>query len=44
MLFPEGVAIGGRTGEVSPSTGRYEKRVVERAGKPEIAPNPNQAT
>jgi glucose-6-phosphate isomerase len=32
MLFPEGVAIDGRTGEVSPSTGRYEKRVSELAG------------
>jgi glucose-6-phosphate isomerase, archaeal len=32
MLFPEGVAIDGATGEVSPSTGRYEKRLSELAG------------
>lgn len=32
MLFPEGVAIDGRTGEVSPSTGRYSKRLSELRG------------
>jgi glucose-6-phosphate isomerase len=29
MLFPEGVAIDGRTGEVSPSTSRYTKRLSD---------------
>lgn len=32
MLFPEGVTIDSRTGEVTPSTGRYEKRVSELTG------------
>ena len=32
MLFPEGVAIDGATGEVSPSTGRYAKRVSDLRG------------
>ena len=32
MLFPEGVLIDGRTGEVSPSTDRYTKRLGEMRG------------
>lgn len=32
MLVPEGVSIDAATGAVSPSTGRYEKRVSELAG------------
>ena len=32
MLFPEGVAIDGMTGEVSPSTSRYTKRLSELRG------------
>jgi len=32
MLFPEGVKIDGRSGEVSPETGRYQKRLSELRG------------
>ena len=32
MLFPEGVAIDGRTGEVTPSTSRYSKRLSDLRG------------
>jgi glucose-6-phosphate isomerase len=32
MLFPEGVAIDGLSGAVSPQTGRYEKRLSELRG------------
>src|SRR3712207_3381973 len=32
MLFPEGVAIDGRTGEVSPSTSRYSKKLSDLRG------------
>jgi glucose-6-phosphate isomerase len=32
MLFPEGVAIDGMTGEVSPSTSRYAKRLSDLRG------------
>src|SRR3712207_1930249 len=32
MLFPEGVSIDGRTGEVSPSTDRYTKTLSELRG------------
>ena len=32
MLYPEGVAIDGRTGEVSPSTSRYAKRLSDLRG------------
>lgn len=32
MLYPEGVAIDGRTGEVSPSTSRYTKRLSDLRG------------
>jgi glucose-6-phosphate isomerase len=32
MLFPEGVAIDGRTGEVSPSTSRYTKTLSDLRG------------
>ena len=32
MLLPEGVAIDGTTGAVSPSTGRYEKRLSDLRG------------
>jgi len=32
MLFPEGVAIDGRTGAVKPETGRYAKRLSELRG------------
>jgi glucose-6-phosphate isomerase len=32
MLFPEGVAIDGRTGAVTPETGRYMKRLSELSG------------
>lgn len=32
MLFPEGVAIDGRSGAVTPETGRYVKRLSELRG------------
>src|SRR6185437_800978 len=32
MLFPEGVAIDGQSGAVSPATGRYTKRLSELRG------------
>lgn len=32
MLFPEGVLIDGSTGQVSPETGRYRKRLSELRG------------
>src|SRR3954468_23645366 len=32
MLFPEGVAIDGRTGAVTPETGRYVKRLSDLGG------------
>jgi len=32
MLFPEGVKIDGQSGEVSPETGRYQKRLSELRG------------
>jgi glucose-6-phosphate isomerase len=32
MLLPEGVVIDGTTGAVSPSTGRYEKRLSDLRG------------
>lgn len=32
MLLPEGVAIDGLTGSVTPSTGRYEKRLSDLRG------------
>lgn len=32
MLFPEGVVIDGQTGEVSPSTSRYSKRLSDLRG------------
>jgi glucose-6-phosphate isomerase len=32
MLFPEGVAIDGRSGAVTPETGRYVKRLSELKG------------
>ena len=32
MLFPEGVAIDGRSGAVTPETGRYQKRLSELKG------------
>ena len=32
MLFPEGVAIDGLSGEVTPSTGRYTKKLSELGG------------
>ena len=32
MLFPEGVAIDGVSGEVTPSTGRYTKKLSELGG------------
>jgi len=32
MLFPEGVAIDSRTGEVTPSTSRYQKRLSDLRG------------
>jgi glucose-6-phosphate isomerase len=32
MLFPEGVAIDGRSGAVEPETGRYTKRLSELRG------------
>jgi glucose-6-phosphate isomerase len=32
MLFPEGVAIDGASGEVTPSTGRYAKKLSELRG------------
>jgi glucose-6-phosphate isomerase len=32
MLFPEGVKIDGLSGEVSPETGRYQKRLSELRG------------
>ena len=32
MLFPEGVSIDGKTGEVTPSTGRYSKSLSDLRG------------
>jgi len=32
MLFPEGVAIDGKTGEVTPSTSRYSKKLSDLRG------------
>src|SRR5262249_9544737 len=32
MLFPQGVAIDAKTGEVSPSTGRYKKTLSDLRG------------
>jgi glucose-6-phosphate isomerase len=32
MLFPEGVAIDGKTGEVTPSTSRYAKKLSDLRG------------
>ena len=32
MLFPEGVSIDGRTGEVSPCTSRYRKTLSDLRG------------
>ena len=32
MLLPEGVTIDGKTGEVTPSTGRYRKTLSDLSG------------